>query len=97
MIRAGAILLSLSLMLGLNAIPAHAFAATPEAEAQVAAPATPATVDENSADDVDALSQREAAAPQLEEFRGGSHDEVYVGSGVLVLILVIVLIVLIIR
>lgn len=96
MLRAGAILLSLSLMLGLNAVPAHAFAATPEAEAQVTAPATPATVDENSTDDVDALSQREAAAPQLQEFVGG-HDEIYIGSGVLVLVLVIVLILLIIR
>ncbi len=96
MIRAGAILLSLSLMLGLNAVPAHAFAATPETNVQVSAAETPVTVDENSTDDVDALSKREAAAPQLEDFRGG-HENIYIGSGVLVLILVIVLIVLLIR
>jgi hypothetical protein len=93
MLRPGIPALILLMSLGLFAAPICARAAEPAAEASLAA--TPTPVPQSRADELAGFAQREAAAPDLQKFRGGDQDVLVISGGAVALVLVIVLLLLI--
>jgi hypothetical protein len=93
MLRTAALALALSFSIGVAIAPRPARAAVPE-EVSAATMPVPAKTPADTAE-LAALAEREAAAPDLQKFRGGDTTTVvYVGGGGLGLLLVVLLIVL---
>jgi hypothetical protein len=92
MIRPSLLALMLTMSLGLTTVPLLVQAADPALSSVVDATPTPAPVSEEIA----ALTQREAATPDLQKFSGGDQDVLYISGGAVALVLLIVLVVILI-